>query len=111
MDQATLNALKASIRHWQENVDAETPDDATTSASACALCAKFIRHTKGKCYECPIFAQTGETGCGDTPYDFADSMLDEWDTDPEDADKKAAWRAAAQAELDFLKSLLPDSEE
>lgn len=111
MDKRTLKALKGSIKHWQENVDAETPDDATTDGFACDLCDEF--HDKyddlPECAGCPVYKKTGQTGCTGTPYFPAHHALRDWRFKGTSSHKQA-WRKAAQAELDFLISLLPEGE-
>ncbi len=51
MPPATLTALKASIKHWQENVNAERPEDAKFGISNCPLCDVF--YGEG-CYGVPL---------------------------------------------------------
>lgn len=64
----TKEALEASIRHWEENVAAETPYDASTSGRECALCGLYYdRDCKG----CPVFERTGYECCELTPYENA----------------------------------------
>jgi hypothetical protein len=104
MDERTAAALEASIKHWQENVAAETPLSTSTDGDDCALCAEFNREIFVDCNGCPVRGKTGYRFCVGTPYHKANSARDEW----LDADNKSAlsvWRAAAQAELDFLISL------
>jgi hypothetical protein len=104
MDAETLAALKASIQHWQENVEAKTPAEASIKASDCALCQRFAA-----CNGCPVAVATERSGCAGTPYltaYYAFKLWEAWPDDKADAD----WRQAAQAELDFLISILPDGE-
>lgn len=106
---ATLTALKASIRHWEENVAAETPGKVKLGSRDCALCRAFQTWSRGQtsnCAGCPVAAKTGQHGCEGTPYRDAVFAHDKWD----DAGDKNAWRTAAQAELDFLRSLLPEQQ-
>lgn len=106
MSAKTLAALKASIRHWEENVAAETPDDVSVSASDCALCVLFFDFYN--CAGCPVSAATGKHGCRDSPYETRVSeAFANWNYGMTPRDE---WRAAAQAELDFLRSLLPEDE-
>ena len=92
-------ALEASILHWQENVAAETPFDVKLGLKNCQLCREF---PDDSCTGCPVAKFTGESNCDDTPYGNAAYKWIEW---KHHAEAKAAWRKAAQAELDFLISL------
>jgi hypothetical protein len=102
MDDRTLEALKASIRHWEENVAAETPDAASVSATRCSLCTAFPDEG---CTGCPVRERTGQSECVDTPYYDAQPALWDW---RHNQGSRERFRTAAQAELDFLKSLLPE---
>lgn len=117
MDERTREALEKSIKHWEENVAAETPEQARTAAADCALCEAFcIRpRSSAACVGCPVYEATGEILCGDTPYNRADLALNTWVHSTgyggeAAADARESWRKAAQAELDFLKSLRPREE-
>jgi hypothetical protein len=93
MDKRTLTALKGSIAKWEAIVDAMGEDDAAIN---CPLCSLFnTARTKNPCVGCPVRARTGLWGCENTPYiQYEDEPTTE----------------NAQAELDFLKSLLPADE-
>lgn len=99
MDAATLEALKKSIEHWKENVRAESLVRTSTATRDCALCSLF--YNKG-CLGCPVFKETGYTNCYYTPYYQA--------VEAKYAENIQDFKSAAQAELDFLKSLLPQEE-
>lgn len=109
MDARTLKALKASIAKWQRNVAAKIPGEAKTQAQDCPLCKLFFDdHCKG----CPVAAGTGMGCCGDSPYEPAmDAWYDwrnaVWEERDDEEERRLAWAEAAQAEVDFLKSLLP----
>jgi hypothetical protein len=105
----TEAALEGSIKHWQENVAAETPDDASTDASDCALCLVFQPKdgpVLDACKGCPVSAKTGELYCHGTPYYGASLACIMWKSHRGKRTKQK-WRKAAQAELDFLISLRP----
>ena len=105
MNKKTLTALKASIAHWRENVDADTHDKVRVGPQNCALCGLFyLRHG---CHGCPVFERTGDYGCRGTPYDSALDELHGWRADGYGREE---WRTAAQAMLNFLISLLPEGE-
>ena len=107
MDAETLAALRASIQHWRENVEAETPENASIDAYDCALCKKFASGFTDACLGCPVFERTGTELCGGTPYKEAFHAWCDWEIGIATREK---WRSAAQAELDFLISLLPEGE-
>lgn len=101
MDKMTLTALKDSIKHWQSNVRRK-PENAKMGASNCALCSLFNtarRKPENICRGCPVMKATGLRHCGGTPYSGA--------VDARRFAGAGQWRVAAQAELDFLRSLLP----
>lgn len=104
MDRRTLTALKASIKHWEENVAATSPEDASVRASDCALCMRFYEQ-HGVCDGCPVMEKTGKELCKKTPFTRTINALDAWRWGA----TGAKFRAAAQAELDFLRSLLPEA--
>lgn len=104
MDAETLKALKGSIAKWQAIVDGTGVDEGSAN---CPLCQKFrfIVAYKYRCDGCPVREKTGEPDCAGSPYEdysmkahFTDEFIDE------------EINAAAQAELDFLISLLPEGE-
>ena len=112
MHKHTLTALKASIKHWEENVAAENPKDSNAHGSSCPLCRVFIKDT---CKGCPVKLETGFDYCEKTPWRLASTARVNWfyaRINPRPSTEnigrsKQKWRSAAQAELDFLKSLLP----
>ena len=99
--------LENSILHWADNVAAEMPDGASVSAGDCALCAVHYDYWGDSCGRCPVALHTGKNGCRDTPYVDACDAYEAWLEDPFYLVAKAAFHDAAQAELDFLKSLRP----
>lgn len=115
MKPEVAKALDASIRHWEENIAAEFPSEASCGSHACALCRLFhTNHAKVSlsCRGCPVFEHTGRAFCSETPYEEAQnarglwaSAVSEGDTLKEIEAKREAFRKAAQDELDFLKSL------
>lgn len=99
MDDKTLAALRGSIVKW-EAIVAGTGED--HGADNCPLCRMFLYSDDGLCSGCPVADRTGEIGCAGSPYEA-------WDeTNIRGTVKTEADRALAQAELDFLRSLLPD---
>ena len=105
MDKNTLKALKGSIKKWEKIVDGTGEDDGKYN---CPLCQKFININ---CDGCPVAEKTKKSFCCGSP-------IDDWgDYCPNvmipckisDFPKSAQAKATrlAQAELDFLRSLLP----
>lgn len=104
MDDETREALEGSIRKW-EAIVAGTGED--NGRSNCPLCQKFVLlHVtdETQCQGCPVKEHTGVSGCTFSPYE-------EWEelgiNHINQADDREEAVAAAQAELDFLKSLRP----
>ncbi len=93
MTPSTLAALRGSIAKWWAIVDGTGRDK---GPSNCPLCGLFYRDN---CVGCPVREAAGDDLCCGTPYEeWADAVTDE------------ARAEAAQAELAFLVSLLPDGE-
>lgn len=91
MPAETLAALKRSIAHWEMVV---ADPGRRTGAKDCALCGLF-NNVDGRCRGCPVYEATGYSGCRGSPYDeFMDHRTS----------------SNAQAELSFLRSLLPEGE-
>lgn len=96
MDAKTLIALRGSIAKWEGIVQGTVKDEGPDN---CPLCLLFYNDD---CEGCPVSEATGETCCDDSPYPIYWGIANgQRDGDPV---------AAAQAELDFLKSLLPPEE-
>lgn len=92
MTKKTLKALRGSIQKWEKIVEGTGVDQGVYN---CPLCQLFYRLD---CKGCPVFERTGYPFCDKTPYR-------EWEDDCTPELKKLA-----QAEVDFLKSLLPKEE-
>jgi hypothetical protein len=108
----SLAALRGSIAKWQGVVFGEVRDYGVVN---CPLCRMFYAGEPDDegdhhaCVKCPVYYRTGESDCGDTPYEeWAKLSRDQdqnltsgyWPKTPEQV-------AAAKAELDFLMLLLP----
>jgi hypothetical protein len=103
MDARTAEALEKSIKHWENNAEAERPKDASTRGADCALCGLF--YIEG-CEGCPVYHRTGgEEECSDTPYYQALYCFKRWERYPDDQTSRDYFRAAASEEVKFLKSL------
>lgn len=107
MDEKTLTALKGSIKKWEDIVAGHGADLGPTN---CPLCIEFYGNEFGKdCSGCPVYEHTGKIHCGGTPYsDFYAGPIPISGHSPEDREELTQ---QAQAELDFLRSLLPKDAE
>lgn len=118
MDKETLAALKGSIEKWRKIRAGRLIDRGTEN---CPLCLIF--HSEGengvpdlRCKGCPVALRIGRPHCNDTPYvDWVMAAPDRGrdgfirrSIPPEGYPGRKAAIAAAQAELDFLRSLLPE---
>lgn len=111
MDAKTLKALRGSIKKWEAIVAGTGADQ---GGENCPLCVRFALGPNESCEGCPVAVRTGKDDCLGTPYIDLWHRLNPW---PEDDGECITYsrhvvteehRAAAQAELDFLKSLLPN---
>ena len=114
MNAETRQALAESITHWERVVAAsEAARLEPLGPSNCALCARFnpyhpgsLNYPSGKkaqCHGCPVRESGPDRNfCAGTPYDEITKLI--WCN----IYHGAAFTAAAQAELAFLKSLLPE---
>lgn len=105
MDTRTLTALRRSIKKW-EDVAAGTGTD--RGSTNCALCQEFLvpRNGDHTCSGCPVMVRTGVGYCEATPYiEWARGTRAGVDGRRAVDDEQ---RALARAELDFLRSLLPE---
>lgn len=105
MNAKTAKALEESIAHWRRNVEAQTPDEASTGPSACSLCEMFVNAPgiTEICVGCPIH-EAGYHACSKTPYESAERALLGW-LDPKDIAARGDFRRHALEELAFLESL------
>ena len=86
------DALRAEIAKWEAIVQGTGRDDGPVNSP---LCIAFLK-SDDTCFGCPVQKRTGRHSCDGTPYEAWTAALK-----PEDVKK------AAKAELEFLKSLLP----
>lgn len=98
MPPETLEALRGSIAKW-EAIVAGTGED--LGPENCALCQEFITND---CEGCPVYQATQRVYCMSTPYGY---YTEGWKAFHIEGRKDIDLTALAQAELDFLKSLLP----
>jgi hypothetical protein len=103
MDAKTLEALEGSIAKWQAIVAGTGTDK---GAADCPLCQIFII-PNSSCKGCPVYEKTKYSVCKQTPY------TNQWLPTIHSPFMQVTEEqriAAAQAELDFLISLLPNEE-
>jgi hypothetical protein len=108
MDKKTLEALRGSIEKWTRIVAGTTEDEGHDD---CPLCQMFFRRPNPAalvtCEGCPVAAASGRPNCQKTPYvAYAEAREDGESTQPAAA-RTAQLSKLAEAELEFLKSLLP----
>lgn len=107
MDNATLKALKDSIAKWESNARVGDIDDALIGAKECPLCQLYWKKDNGLwCDGCPVKNATGYSSCVDTPYSEAYQLFDLAENGKAPLSE---FHKAARAEVDFLKSLLPEA--
>ena len=97
MDESTLTALEGSIAKWQAIVDGTGIDRGTEN---CPLCEMFYAR---RCGGCPVMERTGRPFCADSPYK-------QWSASygfGQGIGRSKHLKAAAEAELAFLRELLP----
>lgn len=104
MDHKTLQALKESIVKWDRNAEATCASDAHVYGDTCALCTV---HYMDNCSGCPVAEAVNDTECNNSPWEVAIDEYLAWKCHDRHA---PAFRAAAKAEADFLRSLLPEGE-
>jgi len=102
----SLEALKGSIKKWTGIIKRTEID---RGPSNCPLCQLFWNNDGNCCRGCPVYAKTHTLYCNGTPHetwadhhesvheDYGEASIVECDTCVDHA----------EAELDFLKSLLP----
>lgn len=111
MEAKTLEALNESIAKWEANAKADAPEDYLTGVGDCPLCQLFnsTATTYGTaCRGCPVMDSTGEDCCNGTPYDAASFLHRIWRRNGT-RKARADAREAAVSEVEFLKSLLPET--
>lgn len=103
MDEKTLTALQGSIKKWEEIVAGTATDEGEDN---CPLCQLFLWQAKQAwCTGCPVAEHAKEPGCNGTPYrTWADHHVKNGNAFKVSDEET---KGLAQAELDFLRSLLP----
>jgi hypothetical protein len=107
-----LTALLASIAKWEDNTKITHISEAEIWGDTCALCKEatkrnFLDEDKDFCTSCPVYERTGHVNCKETPWEEIPAIV---------GDVKSlsaplsVFHCAAQDEVDFLKSLLPEDQ-
>lgn len=110
MDAETLEALKLSIEKWERFANGTARDGDTIFGKSCPLCKLFNSMSEDRfdksCVGCPVSRRTGKPECEGSPWLNAKLALFKKAGigDPDSPE----FLAAARAEADFLKSLLPN---
>ena len=108
MKPETLAALQESIAHWERLYACEDYGCMAAEgwhSNSCKLCDLFLDE-KPMCYGCPVAKKADTICCYGTPWHDADAaigMLSIRTTTKQEA------KLAIKAELNFLKSLLPEA--
>lgn len=112
--QEEIQATRESIAKWEAHRDTINPETVELGMTTCPLCilceVKYDDYTSVNCDECPIKRKTSYPGCSYTPYLDAVITLRTWIRNPGSRCVRQAWRNAAQAEIDFLQSILLELE-
>lgn len=89
-----LEALKESVKKWEfiAALPIKNGQGPCAPGDSCALCKMYVRGQSRSCNGCPVMLATGRPDCAGTPYPEYTKRHD---------------KAAARAEVKFLKSLLP----
>ena len=101
MDERALTALEGSIEKWERIVAGTWGDMGSIN---CPLCREFMQ--VNGCPDCPVCTKTEKSLCEGSPY----TAWDEYTKENRRVFDAESLRLA-QAELDFLKSLRPQSPE
>lgn len=114
MDKLNLQALKDSISKWEKNTRVRKPENIKYEDADCPLCQAANTRNKSSsgpsCVGCPVMVRTGSPNCDGTPYYRARSAAHGWMDRPSSLVAKHDFMVAAQAEVDYLKVLLPEGE-
>lgn len=111
MPPETLEALRGSIKKWEGIVRGDEVDQ---GSSNCPLCKLFLDDDdEPACCGCPVAERVDRIGCEGTPYRAWMNATVLYGKEDAEWFRKAETdehKAAAQAEVDFLQSLLPGEE-
>lgn len=106
MNSKTLEALRASIAHWDRLASGNRNKGEMIGVNHCSLCSVFYSLTSLSCDGCPVMQRTGKRFCVDSPYGEAANIIE--DNEGEAGYDLPAFKETAMRELEFLRSLLPE---
>lgn len=110
LTEEALGALRGSIAKWEAIVAGNGHDSGSDNCPLCEVFReRYDEYDERECYGCPVAKAVHDEGCNKTPYEAWSSH--QWDKKghmPFMATTEEEKRLA-QAELDFLISLLPRS--
>lgn len=87
-----MQAIKASIEHWQDNVEkAMENEQIDIRQTSCALCDRYYHY--GYCGGCPVKFHSEHDDCYETPYH---EVVDRVDKDGSVA-QEYTWKELAKA--------------
>ena len=105
MDEKTLTALRGSIAKWEAIIAGTMEDKGSSNCPLCQLFNSMIdENYQLECNGCPVAAKVKASFCSLTPYSDWQDCFGVFDIRYAATSEQ---KAAAQAELDFLRSLLP----
>lgn len=107
LDADGLKRLRASIAHWERLAEGKWLPGEAVNSDHCALCKRWLASacTTSSADQCPVYQATAKTACSRTPFHSASFAEDRYGLDSPE------FRAAAEAELAFLRDLLARVEE
>jgi hypothetical protein len=114
-DIKTLKALLESIDHWDRLAAGKPNPREKVGWEDCALCALFLNPPcptdVERCTGCPVRNRTGRKYCHGSPYDAAEQIAipDISNQGAPQILNTVEFIEAAKLELEFLRSLLPDT--
>ncbi len=110
MTPETIQAIRDSIAHWEQNRDVKTYADIGIGSHHCPLCKLYINN---RCRQCPVYEKTTYPYCQNTPYEAIYTHVAAFDYSTTDGylpvPVTPEWPQLCQDEIDFLTSLLPSS--
>lgn len=101
MDREMIDAIEASIEHWEELK--QDPTSSEPNCDSCALCELAA----GTCDQCPLYKEYGS--CGEDDNNPWWNAKQEWEYVVYDGKTDLYdWEVVSQKMIDALKSLLPE---
>ena len=110
MSPEIIKALKGSIKKWERIAAGEGEDGGWHDCDLCLY--SYNQHGFLSCTDCPVYADTGEWACRGTPQEEWEQHYD--DMHPTESKRKVhcpECKRWAEAEVGYLKSLLPEKGE